>query len=74
MSRYGPVPPFTWPVPGVRTWVAPERVFFGKCTGQQDCDEDRSCPVGVPAVSGRGGDCDCPCHNERRARLRACEA
>lgn len=65
MTRYEPVPPFTWPTPGVRTWEPPEKSFFGSCNGEPDCAGP--CPVGrVVTVDGGAYGCDCACHEEQR--------
>jgi hypothetical protein len=60
--------PFVWPAPGVRTWRAPERSFFGTCN-QAGTADDHVCPVGVYRINGYVTGCDCVCHAERRARL-----
>lgn len=65
---YPPPPAWKWPEPGVRTWEPPEASFFGSCTGQDDCEIGRGCPVGEPlTISGPAYGCDCPCHEEQRA-------
>lgn len=60
--------PFTWPTPGVRTWTAPARSYFGTCNAAASAD-DHVCPVGVYRISGRVMGCDCACHVERRVAL-----
>lgn len=60
--------PFVWPTPGVRTWQAPARSYFGTCNPAATA-EDHVCPVGVQNVNGRVYGCDCVCHQADRVRL-----
>jgi hypothetical protein len=62
--------PFTFPEPGVRTWQAPERSYFGTCNPAATAG-DHVCPVGVRNVNGRVYGCDCACHTADRNRLTA---
>lgn len=65
---YPEVGEFVFPTPGVRTWKAPERSYFGTCNAAATA-EDHVCPVGVQNVNGYVYGCDCVCHQADRARL-----
>jgi hypothetical protein len=66
---YPPLPAWTWPEPGVRTWTPPAKSYFGPCTGAPSCSSAEACPVGIVTTldSGPHG-CDCPCHDGRRGK------